>query len=470
MQTDPMKPLLDRQSSLEALTERLARPSSLSLVYGQRRVGKTFLLQHLLANRPGSVYFLAEETTSTALLRRFWAEVSSAGAAPGLASPNDWGTALTLLCQAAGMTGHPLQLVLDECQYLLEVEPGLPSILQRIWDEWQDRVSLHVILCGSSLGGFSRLGEVGQPLYGRFGLRLRLPSFTYREAALFAPSWERTDLFRLYGLFGGLARHLAEVREDRSLADNFVGSVLDPLSPLHEAVPDLLRTEHLSSRAEADAVLTAIAAGESGFNAILARAGLSSNRGDYVLKELLALGVIVRITRSGDRDGSRYARYRCADPFTVSWYDLVRPNRGALQGTPAPQIWEHRVAPRLDDLMGRIFEDVVGQACNGGVLAPEIGPVDRTAPYWSRDGRTEIDFVVESGDTVTCVECKWRARALTDLDALKQLRAHVSRHPSLARRPEVRLCLASSTGFTERLSTVAASEGVLLVGPERLLP
>jgi len=465
-----MKPLLDRELPLQALADRFERPSSLSLVFGQRRVGKTFLLQHHLARYPGSVYFLAEETTSTALLARFRDELAAVGGLPPGVSPGDWSTTFTILCQTAALARHPLHLVLDEVQYLLEAEPGFPSLLQRIWDEWQDRASLHVVLCGSSLGVLGRLGDVGQPLHGRFGIRVQLPAFTYREAVLFAPSWSRVDRLRLYGLFGGLARHLAEVREDWSLAENYTAAVLNPLSPLHEAVQDLLRSEHLSSRAEADAILTAVAEGETGFNAIMTRAGLSSNRADYLLKELLALGLLCRDTRSGDREGSRYARYRCADPFTLSWFRFVRPNRGALQGTSASEIWEKRIAPRLDDLMGRVFEEIVRQAFTSGLLAAEAGPVDQASPYWSRDGRTEIDLIVQSGDTFICVESKWHSRSLTDVDALKQLRDHVGRHPKLGHLPEVRLCLASSSGFTDRLRSVARSEQVLLFGPEELLP
>lgn len=465
-----MRPLIDREYELRRLSERFARPSSFSLVYGQRRVGKTFLLQHHLNAYPGGMYFLADETTSRSLLARFCDEASRAHYLPSDVHPSDWSTALTLACQAAAIAMRPLRLVLDECQYLIEAEPSFPSLLQRIWDEHQDRLPLHIVLCGSALGTLGRLGEAGQPLHGRFGLKMLLRAFSYKESGLFTPEWTRRDRFRLFGLFGGLARHLAEVKQGRSLCENFCASVLDPLAPLHEAVPDMLRTEHLSSRAESDAILTAIAEGETGFNAIHSRAGLSSSRADYVFKELLALGLVTRDLRSGDRDGSRYARYRCADPFINAWYRFVRPNRGALQGTTPREIWDQRVAPRLDDLMGRVFEDIVRQAFQVGVLSKEVGPVDRIAPYWSRDGKTEIDLVVQAGKDTICCECKWHSQSLTDLDALRQLRDHVARHPSLAQAVNIRLCVASSTEFTPRLRAAAAEEQVLLVGPEQLLP
>ena len=465
-----MPPFIDRSSELAALRARFARPSSFSLVYGQRRVGKTWLLRHLLQDHRGSAYFLADESTSRHLLARFLADLAAAGFLPTAAGIDDWGTALTFACQGAAVADRPLRLVLDECQYLFAAEPALPSILQRVWDEHRDRIALHLVLCGSALGTLARLGDVGQPLHGRFDLRLRLDPFSYREAALFAPSWCRAERFRLYGVFGGLARHLAEVDPDYSLAENACAAILAPLAPLHEAVPDLLRTEHLSSRPDADAVLAAIGQGETGFCAIASRAGLSQSRADYVLKELLALGLIVRVARAGDREGSRYARYRCADPFTGSWYRFVRPNRGALQGTPPEVIWQERIAPELENRMGPVFEQIALQAIAGGALGAEVGPVDAAAPWWSRDGHTELDLVVSAGTTRICCECKWRGGGRADLDALRQLRAHVERHPQLGGRGDVRLCLVSGGGFTPRVVQVADAEGVLLLGPEGLLP
>lgn len=465
-----MPTLVDRHAELRALNDRRARTSSFALVYGQRRTGKTFLLQHALEGSPDLVYFMADESTAASLLARLWADLGAAGRAPVATVPADWATALTLVAQQATLEGRPLTLVLDECQYLIDAEPALPSVLQRIWDQHRHRMPLHLVLCGSALGTLERLGDVAQPLHGRFDLKLKLRAFDYANAAGFVPGWPRGDQLRLYGVFGGLARHLAEVDPARSLADNVQRAILDPHAPLHDAAPELLRSERLSSRAEADAVLAAVAAGENTFGAIAARAGISGNRADYVIKELLELEILERVGRWGDREGSRYTRYRCADPFTRFWFRFVAPNRSALNSAGPERVWSERVAPRLDDHMGAIFEMVARQAALAGVLGPRLGSIDEAAPWWSRDGRTEIDLILRAGRDVLAVECKWRGQGEVDLRALRQLRDHVSRQPSLGGDPDVRLCLFSAGGFAPALRQVAEAEGILLVGPEVLLP
>jgi hypothetical protein len=467
-----VRSFVDRDEEQAALRDRLERAASFSLIYGQRRTGKTYLLQHVSSDRGDVLYFLADESTAPAQLDRFRGLVHQTGLggpAWDAASPADWPAALTLFSELATRGDRSVVLVLDEIQYILDASPEVPSVLQRIWDQVSRDRRLHIILCGSALGTLSKLGDVGQPLHGRFDLRLKLQPFRAREAALFAPRWRRADRLRLYGVFGGLARHLAEVDARASLADNAIRSILAPLGALHEAPLDLLRTEHVSAHAEANAVLSAIASGEDRFNAIASRTGLTGARLDYVLKELLRLEIVRREARFGDRPSSKYARYRCADPFTVFWFRYVRPNQSALMGTPPAQIWRDRIAPRLDEHMGWVFETVVRQFIEAGGLHAQLGSLDEIGPYWSRDGQTEIDLLARFDQRVVAVECKWRPDATVALGDLRRLREHVARLPRSVSADPPHLALASLGRFTPTLRAAAKEEGVTLIGGTDLL-
>lgn len=457
----------DRQRELRALRARLADRSSLNLVFGQRRIGKTWLLRHLLDGEDDAVFFMADQSTASSLLARLASLVGERGAGgPAWADVQhrDWATTLSLLVQSAAAEDRRLVLVLDEVQYLIDAEPALPSILQRLWDEFHDRVSLHLILCGSALGTLSALGEAGRPLHGRFDLRMKLRPFGFREAAEFAPGWSRADHLRLYGVFGGMARHLAYVVPERSLAENAAAAILDPLAPLHDAPPDLLRTENVSAHAEAHATLAAIAAGENRFGPIAARTGLDAPKAAHVLRELQALDVIERQTRFGDKPRARFARYHCHDPFVTFWFRHVVPHRVALIGTEPLEVWHRAIAPALDDHMGPVFEKIVGQALLAGALG--AGPVQQMAPYWTRDGRTELDWVVATDSGRFLVECKWRPGGRVGVSDLGRLRGHAER--SGLKTDTTRLCLATAGEFTDELRTVAAAEDVVLLGASEL--
>ncbi len=462
-----MRRFRDRKKELDALQNRLRRPASFGLVYGPRRVGKTRLLQRLVEDRDDAIFFIADESTRTSLLARFHDVVQGSGFGgptwPDVAQA-DWGTSLTLLLQSAVSAGRSLVLVLDEVQYLIAADPALPSILQRLWDELHAHSALHIILCGSALGTLAQLGGAGQPLHGRFDLQMKLAPFDYRQAAEFAPGWSRVDQLLLYGVFGGLARHLAEVDPERALADNAVDAIIDPLAPLHDAPLDILRTEHLSAHPEAHAVLASVAAGENRFGPIAARTGLKGPRAAYVLEELQALEIIERQVRHGDKPGARFARYVCCDPLVRFWFRHIPANRVALLSTDPHEIWQNEMAPCLDDHMGAVFEAVVRQALQSGTLGLRSHHPPR--PYWSRDGQTEIDHVVQTDEGRVFVECKWRPNGRVGVADLGRLRGHIARSGGASE--DDRACLVTAGAFTEELRTVAEADGTLLFGLDDL--
>jgi AAA+ ATPase superfamily predicted ATPase len=226
---------------------------------------------------------------------------------------------------------------------------------------------------------------------------------------------------------------------------------------------DILRSEHLSSVAEAAAVIEAIALGETRFGSIASRTNLTGPRLTYVINELVALDMVGREVRFGDREGSKYSRYWIADPFIGFWFRFVRPNRAVLSGANGPEVWSRRMAPHLNDWMGPVFERVVAQALRRGDGAQGVGLVDALGSYWSRDGQTEIAWVARTEAALVFVECKWRATRPVGLDAFLQLREHAARYPreSAPRR----YCLASVTGFSEELLALEG-EDLVLLGPD----
>jgi len=465
-----MRGLVDRIKESQLLERLLGGESVLVLLYGQRRTGKTYLLQHLLHGKPDVVFFMAEETSAKVMLERFVASAIQAGLLPAAASGGvtGWSSALSLTVSSAMALGRSLTLVFDEVQYLIAQEPAFTSMIQRIYDEHKDKMRLRLVLCGSAVGALQQLGEASQPLYGRFSSRMKLRPFGASEAALFVPSWSAVEAVRLYGAFGGLARHLAEVHEGESLAQNVCRSILGTSSALFDAPADMLRCERLSSFADASALLHAIAAGENRFGSIAARTGLTAARANYALKELCDLDVVLKQQRYGDRDGARFSRYLCADPFVAFWHRFVAPNRVSLLAAQPEKVWEIRIAPHLDSYLGRLFEQVVSQALMRGALENRLGLLDELAPFWSRDGATEIDLVGRFGKKLLFVECKWRPGGEVGVDVLTSLQGHVERS-GLVRKQEWLPCIASAGHFSHALRQMESEGKILLLSVEQLL-
>jgi uncharacterized protein len=177
------------------------------LLYGRRRLGKTFLLQRFFTagvtgNEPGKphCYFLAEQSTPAAQRLMLAHQLVTALPAEGVTSEEiavSWNALLRYASQQAPARKMVRALPSSSTSfpYLVAQTPELPSILQAWWDREGTHSPLFVVLCGSRLSAMAALGQASAPLFGRFNAGIfhldplpmkTLPDFT--RAAEFTAS------------------------------------------------------------------------------------------------------------------------------------------------------------------------------------------------------------------------------------------------------------------------------------------
>ena len=471
-------PFYDRKFELAALDRAWKRHGpggQMMLLYGRRRLGKTFLLQRYFTggaagNEPEKphCYFLAEQSTAATQRLTLARQLIAALPAEGAVSAEDiavsWNALLRYPAQQAKArkkTDGRFALILDEFPYLVDQTPELPSILQAWWDREAVHSPLFVVLCGSQLSAMAALGQESAPLFGRFNAGIyHLDPLHYEDVAAFyadSPHYGVVEKLLMYGVFGGTPRYHALVDTSRPPAEEIVSLLMQPRAILENEVGFLLGSEQIRDPAPYNAILAAIAGGETKFNGIqqlidVERGALSSS-----LRTLLDLGWIRREFPFGE-SSERRALYRVADPFPTFWYRFVAPLASALQFSDPNTVYRSEVAPRLADYMGwSVFEEICSQWLqrNGhqrrGLKIREIGR------YWSRDGRTEIDLVAElENGTFLFGECKWRTERLTRLNDLSVLQAKVATLPDAHWRSDPSYILFALGGFARELQQLAA--------------
>ena len=156
---------VDRIEETARLRDALSREkSSLVVVYGRRRLGKSTLIKRVLSD--SDVYFLADRSEGQhqrILLAKVVAQVFPDF--DKLTYP-DWESLFRALNYR---TDKRFTLCLDEFPYLVEQSPELPSVLQKLVDEKQLKYNL--VLCGSSQNMMYGLGAVYD--YGQMGVELK---------------------------------------------------------------------------------------------------------------------------------------------------------------------------------------------------------------------------------------------------------------------------------------------------------
>lgn len=400
---------VNRERELGALERWWARPGEgLALVWGRRRVGKTWILRHFSAPR-STVFHTGggrPRSAELALLSRRVAD-ADLGIARDLATRPfvTWDEALDALAVAA--RDRPLLLVLDEFPELVDSEPALPGIIRAFWDRAQTTAELRIILCGSAVRAMFEMQQRRAPLYGRFGTVLQIHPFAPHEAALMLPGLDPSTRALVWGLVGGVPLYLSWWDQDRSVEANLAELVCEPDGRLLSEGQLVLATEGDAGRLTGP-VMSAIAMGRTNFNEIAEAVGTDPSR---VLERLVNLRLVERLTPvTEDARRTRRRLYRVADNFMAFWLGVVDRYRSEIeQGLGRTVLGA--LTQRIDGHMGGRWEEAFRAHLRRLTLAGELeDDVVAIGPFWRADGQNEIDAVALAGvqrRVVLLGEAKW---------------------------------------------------------------
>jgi len=452
----------------------------MALVYGRRRLGKTYLLQRFAAgeNTPKpACYYLAEQTTAPAQ-RLHLANQLLDNLGDGTLAPADlavsWQALLHYVCQQ-WKRPERFVLILDEFPYLVEQSSELPSIIQAWWDREGVHSRLMLVLCGSHLSIMRALGSQSSPLFGRFNAGiLQILPFQYHQTALFyagSPHYGVAEKLMMYGVLGGTPRYHALVDTNQPIDTEIVNLLLRRGSPLQHEVEYLLGTQQIRDPAPYNAVLGIIASGETQYGRIQ-QLSATGNSLSFYLRTLAELGWIREELPFGESSRRRLL-YRVADPFLAFWYRFIVPSKSLLEFSDPVAVYEQRMKPYFPAYMGQVFEQICLQWLHTYAPAHFGVNVVQAGRYWSRDGQTEIDIVADLSDGRRLfAECKWNTARPIGLDVLVDLKAKVQTVPHLLQHQQPVYALFAAGGFSQELRAAAqdSREEIWLIDHTSLLP
>src|SRR6185437_14255141 len=343
---------IGREREVNALSRILtSRQPALVVVYGRRRVGKSTLLRHV-TQRLDAVYYQATRVADADNQELFKRAIASVcGNDPVLEGLNGWESIFHHLGQHARRRSESLVVVLDEFPYLCEGSGGLPSIVQKVWEDIREqRVPLTLILCGSRISFMETLLAERNPLHGRQSAEFAIQPLTYREAAAFVPRWSVDDRLRLFGIFGAMPYYLSLLDPAAPLAANICRLLLDDGAPLREEPTHLLQAEW-NQIARYASILRAIADGCTQLMDIAGRVLPSGESGSALTSYLATLQGLRLVSAAHsldirDPERRRNTRYYLDDPFLAFYYRFILPNLSAIQAGHGRAVYRDAIAPQ----------------------------------------------------------------------------------------------------------------------------
>ncbi len=475
---------VDRRRELKQLDDFYQRSQAgLLVVYGRRRVGKTSLLFQWLDDltarqklpTDNSLFWTATTQGSQYQLRDFSQAVIRLD--PRLPTPpapdfsfQAWDAAFGYLADLAALrpAAPPFVVVIDEFTYLVQGEPSIVSLLQRVWDHRLARASsLRLVLSGSLVGIMEKKVLSAQsPLYGRATSLLKLNPLPFGSLVELFPTWSAAERVALFAVCGGIPSYLALFDGAPNFTRGLRDSALAPGS-LFFGDASLLLNERLTDPFIYSSVLASVASGFHTWTEIATMAGvLETNLGHY-LDALQALGMVERRTPVLAGPGNRRGRYHVRDPFLRFYYRFIIPHRTAIERGELKRVTETIAADLRAFVGAHVFEElcrewVYYEADRGqlGFLPEEVGS------FWAqqRGQSVQLDIVAASrrDKQLFIGEAKWGDKPVSR-DVLIDLIKRSQRMPQVAEGWQTQYALFARAGFTDATREEARTLNARLV-------
>ena len=415
---------IGREYELKELNEEYNKGNfALSVIYGRRRVGKTYLIKEFLKDKKG-FYFVALESNALINLSLLSMAVYEAcGNLKGLPDFLDFESAFRFLFEYA--KENRIVFVIDEYPYLAQTTEYVSSLLQKLIDEYRGNSKLFLILCGSSMSFMeNQVLAYKSPLYGRRTSQLKINPFNYLDTAKFVENYSYKEKAIVYGLTGGIAEYLTFFDDNVELKTNVINNFLKTGGRLFEEPTNLLKQELRQPKTYND-ILFAIAGGASKLNEIATKLNMQTGGLTHYINSLVELGIVAKKTPVLDRKNKRPI-YVIKDTMFRFWYYFVQKNMNLINMELGEMVYNKQVEARLNDYMGSVFEKITieyfEQRLRKGKL--DFIPADY-GNWWGNDKirkkESEIDLLAyNENNNYLFAEVKWKNQK-ADETVLKEL-------------------------------------------------
>ncbi len=464
---DYMEKFVDRINELEFLNKEYNKmESSLVILYGRRRIGKTSLIKEFGKNKD-MIYFLATEE-SEIQNRNMFKNIVADNLKNALLSNiivENWDELFKIIVQSN--INSKKVIVIDEFQYLGKVNSSFPSIFQRIWDEILKDKNIMVILCGSLINMMeSQTLNYNSPLYGRRTGQIKLkqiPFENYKE--FFYDEMTEKQLIEKYAVTGGVPKYIESFNNKNNIYTEIQECIMNKQSYLYDEPTFLLQNE-VSEIGSYFSIIKSIAAGNRKLGNISSNLSVSPTNLSKYLQTLINLDIIERevpITED-NLEKSKKGQYKIKDNFIAFWFQFIYPNKAFLEMGENEIVLDKIQKNFIDNHVAFVYEEICKEKMwnlnTNGRLCMTFSKLGR---WWNSKQEIDLVGIDTNSNNIIFGECKYYTNKQVDIDVFYELK---DKAKSVQWKNDIRnekYILFSINGYTSRLKQLAKDKEELIL-------
>lgn len=413
------KRLIGRDNECRRLDRCMNSDSSqLIVVYGRRRVGKTFLVNEYFNSQFAFKLTGVYGQNRKVQLQNFTAELNRKSGKK-YKIPSDWTEAFENLREyTETLTDDRKQVMfLDELPWLDTKKSGFLPAFEFFWNDYASvKNNVVFVLCGSATSWMDeKITRNKGGLFNRQTCRLYLEPFKLHEVEKFLESrdiyWSRYEIAECYMMMGGIPYYLNMLNPELSLRENADSLFFRKKGELWDEFEHLYNTLFLNSE-NYISVVQALSRKRSGLtrNELLSETGISAG-GEFsrVLNNLVLSGFVSVSEFYGKK--KKDSVYRLTDYYSLFYFKYIKDRHGKDEhfwsnsiDNPSRRAWE---GITFEQLCRDHISQIKQKLGISGVLSDESVWFYRGNPDEGVSG-AQIDLLIDRRDrVVTLCEMKF---------------------------------------------------------------
>ena len=380
----------NREKELELLgrIETLSvNDAQMTVLIGRRRIGKTSLLRHFIADKPAVYLFLAKKS-ETLICAELTEAIKQSLGVELYGEYRQFKEVFRFLLDLSKK--QHFTLILDEFQEFTSINPAVFSEMQNLWDVTKAESKMNLILCGSVYSMMNKIFEnAKEPLFGRATNRIHLKPFTINTLKeILAENYTgftNDDLLAFYLFTGGVARYVELLVSRKAFTLNdILNEIFSDNSILLDEGKNILVDEFGKEYSTYFSILTLIASSKTSRSEI--ESVLEMSVGGYLERLDVDFGLIRKVRPVLAKSGSRNLKYSISDNFLNFWFRFIYKYRSSIEignFDYVRSIVERDYATFSGLILEKYFVEKM-------ILSQKYSTI---GTYWEKANQNEIDIV-----------------------------------------------------------------------------
>lgn len=404
--------IIGRETELKQLQNAYeSNEAQLIVVYGRRRVGKTFLVNHFFNNRFDFKLTGAFKGDKQVQLDNFHSELKRQSSVD-FDMPKDWQEAFWQLRDyIESLSENEKRVVFfDEMPWLDTNKSGFLEAFEYFWNSYGSaKDNLIFIVCGSATSWMVENIEQNKGgLFNRLSCRIYLEPFNLYETEKYLKSkninWSRYTITQTYMILGGIPYYLKQLDKDLSFNANIDNLFFRKRAELWDEYDHLYNTLFSNSE-NYTKVVEVLSEKRQGYarSEISEKAKIADNEKlTKILNNLVDSGFVRAYPYFGMRKRNTF--YQLSDYFTLFYLKFVKNNYGTDErfwsnslDNPSRQAWEGFT---FEQVCKDHFRQIKKKIGISGILCSESS---WSVPKTEEHSGAQIDMLIDRRDNVISV-------------------------------------------------------------------